>query len=99
MLFYIPMVSDNDDLGTLENSYSHSGFGINNEGDIVGDYVLSDFQIYHAFIYSNGTMTDLNDLVDPSRQGVGIGRLPLGLTMPGKLWGMGSSTARIRDFC
>ena len=49
---------DTDDLGTLggRNSYA---FGINNQGDVVGSSETADQQ-YHAFVYADGVMLDLN---------------------------------------
>ena len=61
------------DLGTLAAPYNSGSeaLGINLSGQIVGtswDYPLpGDFQ-YHAFLYSNGTMEDLNNLTSASRR-------------------------------
>jgi probable HAF family extracellular repeat protein len=51
------------DLGTLGGSLG-SANGINDEGDIVGMATLAGGQ-EHAFLYSNGAMRDLNDLIEP----------------------------------
>jgi probable HAF family extracellular repeat protein len=48
------------DLGTLGGSYSY-GFGINAGGQVVGVSPTSTGQ-EHAFLYRNGTMTDLGTL-------------------------------------
>jgi probable HAF family extracellular repeat protein len=48
------------DLGT--NSI---GNGINNAGQVVG-YAYTSGGEEHAFLYSNGQMYDLNDLIDPA---------------------------------
>jgi len=48
------------DLGTLGGT-SSSGYGINNSGQVTGwSYTASGF--YHAFLYGNGSMTDLGGL-------------------------------------
>ena len=49
------------DLGTLGGNYGY-GFGINYNGDIVGHSQTVDGDD-HAFIYSNGEMKDLNDIL------------------------------------
>lgn len=51
------------DLGTLGGT-SSSASGINNSGTIVGTADVGDGD--HAFIYSNGVMTDLNALIPGS---------------------------------
>ena len=42
---------------------SHSPYAINNDGWIVGQAVEVNF--FHAFVYKDGTMMDLNDLLPP----------------------------------
>jgi probable HAF family extracellular repeat protein len=49
------------DLGTLGGGDSYAT-GINNAGLIVGKSMIGNFVDSHAFIYSNGTMTDLGTL-------------------------------------
>jgi probable HAF family extracellular repeat protein len=53
--------------GGFNASYAH---GVNDNGEIVGDcYMVDQYSRdsnYHAFIYSNETMTDLNSLITPS---------------------------------
>jgi probable HAF family extracellular repeat protein len=51
-------------LGTLVANQSAAATAINNRGQIVGDAGVGDTT--HAFIYENGHMHDLNDLIDPS---------------------------------
>ena len=51
-----------NDLGTLGGSTCYA-LGINSDGVIVGQsYTTSSLQ--HAFLYDNGTMSDLNEFVD-----------------------------------
>lgn len=52
------------DLGTLGGIYS-SANGINNSGQVVGESYLAGNRTAHGFLYDNGTITDLNDLIDP----------------------------------
>ena len=51
-------------LGTLGGPGS-SAFGINSSGQVVG-YADISGNYSHAFLYGNGTMTDLNSLIDPA---------------------------------
>jgi len=56
------------DLGTLEGGVSRA-WGINLSGQVVGDSDNNntpDLTYTHAFLYSGGTMRDLNTLIDPS---------------------------------
>jgi probable HAF family extracellular repeat protein len=76
------------DLGTLGGDFSE-GLGINDSGQVVGYSLTTVEGDQHAFVYSGGTMTDLNDLIAPgsgwtlalstgindSGQIVGIGRI------------------------
>ena len=50
------------DLGTLGGNYSHA-YGINDNGQVVGGSETKD-GITHAFLYSNGSMRALNNLID-----------------------------------
>jgi probable HAF family extracellular repeat protein len=50
------------DCGTLGGNYGNAG-GLNNQDMIVGYCELADNVTNHAFIYSNGVMTDLNTLI------------------------------------
>jgi probable HAF family extracellular repeat protein len=53
------------DLGTLGGSWSGAA-GINNAGEIVGGSLLVTDTDSHAFLYSKGSMKDLNSLIDPA---------------------------------
>ena len=52
------------DLGTLGGTAS-AGYSINALGQVVGYAYLAGGPTRHAFLYSDGTMTDLNDLLPP----------------------------------
>ena len=52
------------DLGTLAGFFS-VGSGINNAGQVTGTSITAD-RSEHAFLYANGQMMDLNDLIDPA---------------------------------
>ncbi|MBV9720120.1 MAG: hypothetical protein JOZ77_12445 [Candidatus Eremiobacteraeota bacterium] len=56
------------DLGTLPGDVYSEALGINEAGVIVGVSYGSSFSTSRAFIYQNGTMTDLNTLTNPSSQ-------------------------------
>jgi probable HAF family extracellular repeat protein len=62
------------DLGALEGPKSSYGTGINNAGQVVGySYPsTSTYAAYHAFLYSNGQMTDLGTLGGRYSRGDGI---------------------------
>ena len=51
------------DLGTLGGQFS-SGRDINNSGAIVGGALVAGDEAYHAFLYVDRVMYDLNDLID-----------------------------------
>ena len=52
------------DLGTLPGTSMSEAYGINNSGQVVGSS-FEQVGYFRAFLYSGGTMTDLNDLVNP----------------------------------
>ena len=51
------------DLGTLGGIFSE-GLGVNASGQVVGDSTTAG-GVYHAFLFSNGVLTDLNTLIAP----------------------------------
>lgn len=52
------------DLGTLGGATSY-GRGVNASGQVTGEAVTKD-GVFHAFLYSNHAMRDLNSLIDPA---------------------------------
>jgi probable HAF family extracellular repeat protein len=58
------------DLGTLGGPYTE-GFGLNNTGQVTGHSSTSD-GAQHAFLYSNGQMTDLGTLGDSNSYSFGV---------------------------
>ena len=57
-----------ENLGTLGGNGSYA-YGINAHGLTVGSSYTSGNASFHAFLYSNGSMKDLNDFVVPSSSG------------------------------
>ena len=55
------------DLGTLGGSAS-SARGLNGTGTIVGGALTKDDVSHHAFVYQDGLMDDLNDLIPASSE-------------------------------
>ena len=51
------------DLGTLGGPFS-TARGINDSGEIVGGALIEGEEAFHAFLYADGVMHDLNDLID-----------------------------------
>jgi probable HAF family extracellular repeat protein len=51
-------------LGTLGGDFASFALGINDGGVVVGESVGPDFSTLRAFLWENGTMTDLNTVVD-----------------------------------
>lgn len=53
------------DLGTLASSFDSIGYGINDHGDVTGAAIDSFGVLSGAFLYSKGSLLDLNSLLDP----------------------------------
>jgi len=53
---------DVTDLGTLPGGDSSVAFGINANGDVVGNSTLPGNAYGHAFLYSKGTLTDMGTI-------------------------------------
>lgn len=77
--------SNNIDLGTLGGMNSHA-YAINNYGEIVGNSypATNNNTVYHAFIYKNGAMTDINGLVLPGSGFSNIRLIENGSRVPGR---------------
>ena len=66
------------DLGTLGGIYGSSAYGINASGQVVGYSYITGAgnnifsNVFHAFLYSNGTMQDLGTLGGSDSQANGI---------------------------
>lgn len=82
-------------IGTLLHSYQTDVRAINNQGQIVGS---SDFHVgnSHAFLYSHGKMTDLNNLI-PAGSGW-ILESANGINDKGQIAGTGSHNHKTRAF-
>ena len=50
-------------LGTLPGDFASFAIGINDEGQVVGQFDRPNFSSVRAFLWVNGVMTDLNTLV------------------------------------
>jgi probable HAF family extracellular repeat protein len=77
------------DLGTLGGGFSYP-LALNNSNAIVGgSYVDANNTIYHAFIWTNGLMADLNGLLDQSGAGWTLIEAR-GINDAGQITGVGS---------
>lgn len=68
---------DMTDLGVLgEPGSSSFAYGVNNSSQVVGTLAVDDLgaTFYRAFLWDNGTLHDLNDLVPDLPEGVTLGR-------------------------
>jgi probable HAF family extracellular repeat protein len=77
--------SNNIDLGSLGGISCHA-YAINNSGEIVGNSypATNNNSIYHAFIYKNGVMSDLNGLVLPGSGFTNVRLIDDGGRVPGR---------------
>jgi probable HAF family extracellular repeat protein len=77
--------ANNIDLGDLGGGNSHA-YAINNLGEIVGNSfpATNNNAFYHAFIYKNGVMTDINGLLLPGSGFHNIRLLYNGGGVPGR---------------
>ena len=50
-------------LGTLGGTNTNGVYGINDPGQAVGMSMVAGDSVFHAFLYSGGTMQDLNNLI------------------------------------
>jgi len=77
-----------DLIGTLGGNHSHA-YGINDLGEVVGDsQIIPNTATLHGFLYENGQMLDLNDLVDASPMVISSG---LGINDNGWIIATGTS--------
>jgi probable HAF family extracellular repeat protein len=53
-----------NDLGTFGGQFARA-YGVNDSGQVVGQYQALD-GTYHGFLYQNGSVTELNSLIDPN---------------------------------
>ena len=82
------------DLGTLAGGDTVA-FAINATGDTVGLSRITD-TVYHAFLYSDGAMKDLNSLIDPLSGWALIAAR--GINDAGQIAGYGRYNGQIRAF-
>lgn len=90
-----------NDLGTLSGFSASAADSINNSGQVVGKmYGMLDPKtgkfLQHAFIYSNGVMTDLNSLV-PSSSGMVLNEAT-GIDDQGRIVGIGTLNGKSQAF-
>lgn len=83
------------DLGTFGGNQS-IGLDINDAGDVVG-YAETDSQTFRAFLYADGTMHDLNDLI-PADSGWYSLSAAWGINDSGQIMGYGNHDGAGRAF-
>jgi probable HAF family extracellular repeat protein len=82
------------DLGTLGGNFSFA-YDINDHGQVVG-YATTTSGTNHAFLYSNGTIIDLNSLLSPT-SGWEL-QLATGINDSGQIAGYGSINGQTHAF-
>jgi len=90
------------DLGTLGGDAGQSyAYGINDAGQVVGDFYHPESNTHHAFLWENGVMTDLGTLggtqsyaygINDAGQVIGYSRLPGDTLEHAFLWENGVMT-------
>jgi probable HAF family extracellular repeat protein len=80
-------------LGTLGGSFSIAR-DLNNRGEVVGGSLTEGDENFHAFLYRNNRLHDLNEFLDP---GAGWELIQaLGINNHGEIIGIGSNTGQDR---
>lgn len=82
-----------EQLGTLGGSFSVAR-DINNSGEIVGGSLTTGDENFHAFLYRNHNLYDLNDLLDPNSGWELI--QALGINNEGEIVGIGALSGEDR---
>jgi probable HAF family extracellular repeat protein len=86
-----------NDLGTLGSGDTSVALDINDDGKVVGTSNLTPSgTTYHAFLWEDGTMTDLNDLID-ANSGWVLYRAT-SINDDGEISGWGAQGADVRAF-
>jgi probable HAF family extracellular repeat protein len=80
-------------LGTLGGSFSIAR-DLNNRGEVVGGSLTEGDENFHAFIYRNNQLLDLNEFVDPAAGWELI--QALGINNHGEIIGIGSHVGQDR---
>jgi probable HAF family extracellular repeat protein len=80
------------DLGTLPGFPDSFGNAVNAFGQVVGTLITAGGEITHAFLYSNGRMTDLNDLI-PAGSGFTFLASASGINDAGQITGTGTTSS------
>ena len=81
-----------NDLDVLTGGTTSHAFGINDSGQVVGASEITGGD-YRAFIWANGTMTDLNDLLDPNSTWVLVRAMDI--NADGEISGLGTNLSSV----